>query len=216
MARIISRKIAQIYNSIRPEIISRVSDFKKLWKTGSEKELFKELAFCLLTPQSKAGICWSAVKNLVRKNLLLNGDKKEILRELTGVRFKYKKAEYILEARRKLRSNGKLAIKSNLLQFKNVKKARDWLVKNIKGMGCKEASHFLRNVGLGENLAILDRHVLRNLKSLGLIKEIPKNLSSKRYLEIEKKMEEFANTVDIPLSHLDFVLWFKETGKVFK
>ena len=152
----------------------------------------------------------------MRKNLLLNGDKKEILRELTGVRFKYKKAEYILEARRKLSSNGKLAIKSNLLQFKNVKKARDWLVKNIKGMGCKEASHFLRNVGLGENLAILDRHVLRNLKSLGLIKEIPKNLSSKRYLEIEKKMEEFANTVDIPLSHLDFVLWFKETGKVFK
>lgn len=56
-------------------------------------------------------------------------------------------------------------------------------------MSYKEASHFLRNVGFGEDVAILDRHILRNLERLAVIDEIPKTLSPKLYLEIEDRLE---------------------------
>ncbi len=92
---------------------------------------------------------------------------------------------------------------------------REWLVKNIKGYGYKEASHFLRNIGF-EELAILDRHVLKNLKNYGVIEEVPKSLTPKKYKEIEEKMRRFSKSVDIPISHLDLLFWSNETGEIFK
>jgi N-glycosylase/DNA lyase len=109
-----------------------------------------------------------------------------------------------------------VSIKPKIEKLVKNKNERDWLVRNVKGIGYKEASHFLRNIGLGEKFAILDRHVLKNLKLLEIIKEIPEFLSKKRYLEIENKMKNFADIIKIPLSHLDLLLWYKETGKIFK
>ncbi len=209
-------ELQEIYKNLKPQIISRLEEFKKLWVNGSEKDLFKELVFCILTPQSKAEICWEAVNNLEKKGLLFKGNINQLREEIKNVRFRYKKAEYILEARRKFIINGKPKIKEQIEKFKNIFEAREWLVKNVKGIGYKEASQFLRNIGIGESLTILDRHILKNLKLLGVINRIPESLSKKIYFEIEKKMKEFSKQIDIPLSHLDFVLWYKETGKIFK
>lgn len=185
------------------EIQNRLKEFRK---PKNDKEIFCELAFCLLTPQSRARVCWDAVTNLVKKDILLIGTQKQIRNELTGVRFKNKKAVFICEARRFFNNGG-----LGKLVFE-----REWLVKNIKGMGYKEASHFLRNIGIGLNLAILDRHILKNLKELGVIKDIPGSLTRKRYLEIEKKMGRYAKRIKMPMGCLDLVLWSKETGEVFK
>jgi len=208
-------EMCRIYIFIGGQIISRLGEFRKVLDEGNEERIFAELAFCILTPQSRAKLCWAAIENLTSKNLLLKGDKEQIARELNGVRFKYKKAEYIIDAREKFINNGKLNVREKITGLK-VEEARNYLVSNIKGMGYKEASHFLRNVALAENTAILDRHVLKNLKLLGVIEEIPKSLSKKKYLEIEKRMKDFAEKICIPMSHLDFVLWYKETGDVFK
>jgi N-glycosylase/DNA lyase len=83
-------------------------------------------------------------------------------------------------------------------------------------MGFKEASHFLRNIGRGEDIAILDRHILKNLVKLGVINATPANLSEKTYLSIEEKMKAFSKRAKIPMAHLDLLLWFNETGKLFK
>jgi len=205
-------EIKRIYFSVQEKIRSRLNEFDRLREKGSDEDIFAELVFCLLTPQSKAQSCWKTVETLLNKNLLLKGNKDQISKELNRVRFRYKKAEYIIEAR-KLFSAG---IKSKINEFNDVYNARDWLVQNVKGMGYKEASHFLRNIGFGEELAILDRHILKNLKSLGVIEEIPHSLPKKKYFEIEKKMKKFSEKVKIPMSHLDLVLWYKETGEVFK
>ncbi len=93
---------------------------------------------------------------------------------------------------------------------------RKWLTDNIKGIGYKEAGHFLRNVGIGKDLAILDRHILKNLKVYGAIKEIPEKLNVKTYLETEKQMQDFAKNLKIPMSHLDMLFWCKNTGGIFK
>ena len=84
------------------------------------------------------------------------------------------------------------------------------------GLGYKEASHFLRNIGLGEDLAILDRHILKNLVLLGVIDEVPSSLSRKTYLDIERRMTEFSKRLGINMGQLDLLLWYKEAGEVFK
>jgi N-glycosylase/DNA lyase len=212
----ILEEIRRIYSTTKDQIELRLNEFKRILKAGSDEDIFAELVFCILTPQSKAKSCWSAVKNLLFSDLLLKGDAIRIANELSMVRFRYKKAKYIIEARKTFSSNGQVSIKPKIEKLVKNKNERDWLVRNVKGIGYKEASHFLRNIGLGEKFAILDRHVLKNLKLLEIIKEIPEFLSKKRYLEIENKMKNFADIIKIPLSHLDLLLWYKETGKIFK
>ena len=75
-------------------------------------------------------------------------------------------------------------------------------VRAVTGLGLKEASHFLRNIGRGEDLAILDRHILRNLLRHRVIGRMPKSLTPKRYLVIEERMEAFSEAVGISLGAL--------------
>jgi N-glycosylase/DNA lyase len=132
------------------------------------------------------------------------------------VRFKNNKAKNIVAAREKLIENGKPVLKRILSGFPDVFSRRDWLVANIRGMGYKEGSHFLRNIGMGENLAILDRHVFTHMLRLEIIPEKPASLSPKRYLELEEKLRQFARKAEIPLAHLDILFWYLETGAIFK
>ncbi|MEK9139334.1 MAG: DNA lyase, partial [Bacteroidota bacterium] len=92
---------------------------------------------------------------------------------------------------------------------------RAWLVKNVKGLGWKEASHFLRNIG-HHNLAILDRHILKNLKRHNVIRTLPKTLTAKRYLTIEKKFLAFSQHLGISMDELDLLFWSRETGEILK
>lgn len=209
-------EILKIYLDIKPLIIKRLSEFRNLWENAKDGDIFAELVFCLLTPQSKAKVCWKAVLRLKRKDLLLKGSAGEISKNLKGVRFHNNKAKYIVYARKFFSKNRKIKIKQILNNFKNVFEKREFLVKNIKGMGYKEASHFLRNTGFYEDIAILDRHILKNLKRLKVINKVPLSLSRRKYLEIENRMREFSKNIEIPLSHLDFILWYRETKEVFK
>jgi len=209
-------EIKIIYNSKRQEIELRLNDFKKIWKKGKKKEIFAELVFCILTPQANGKLCWSAVENMIRKGVLFTGDRGQIAKELSSARFIQKKSAYIIEARKKFLLDSKVSLKSVISQIGNGYKAREWLVQNVKGIGYKEASHFLRNIGFEQNLAILDRHILKNLKLIGVIKEIPGSLSKGRYFDIEKRMTEFSKAVQIPMSYLDLLMWYKETGEIFK
>jgi N-glycosylase/DNA lyase len=180
---------------------------------GSEQELFRELVFCLLTPQSRARLCWSSVERLTQRCLLAEGEPVPVREELKGVRFSKRKAEYICRARGTFSSP---SLKSRLREFDSAFQARDWLVQNVLGLGYKEASHFLRNIGRGGDLAILDRHILKNLQLMGVIESIPASLSRKKYLEIEQRMRELSRSMGIPMDHLDLLLWYKEAGEVFK
>jgi len=209
-------KIEAIYNSKRQDIRLRLNEFKKIWKKGTKKEIFAELVFCILTPQANGKACWSAVENMKRKGVLFTGDRSQIIKELSSARFIQKKSAYIVEAREKFLCDNRVSLKSVISKIGDGYEAREWLVQNVKGIGYKEASHFLRNIGFEQNLAILDRHIIKNLKFVGVIKEIPGSLSKGRYFDIEKRMMEFSKAIQIPMSHLDLVMWYKETGEIFK
>ena len=115
-----------------------------------------------------------------------------------------------------MKKKGKIITKDFFNSLPTVYEKRDWIVKNIKGMSYKEAGHFLRNVGFGADVAILDRHILKNLVKLEVIDELPKTLSPKLYLEIEEKMRKYCKFVKIPMDEMDLLLWYKEAGVIFK
>lgn len=211
----IIKEIKQVYSKFKEEIEQRLEEFRQIGKTAPPEELFPELAFCILTPQSKAKLCWEAIISMKKRNILLKGTSKDINKELQKVRFKNKKAEYLYQARCNFFEKEN-SIYKNIKNSKSPLELREYLVKNIKGIGWKEASHFLRNIGFGANIAILDRHIIRNLIELGVLKEYPKNLSEKKYEKIEEKMKKLSKDLDIPIDTLDLVFWAKETGEVFK
>ncbi|MBI4020820.1 MAG: N-glycosylase/DNA lyase [Candidatus Aenigmarchaeota archaeon] len=204
--------LADLYKERRREIAGRLADFE-LMRYRTPKELFPEFCFCLLTPGTKASLADEVVRQLAARDLLFTGSVEQIAPLLAKrVRFYNTKAKRIVQAR-SLFTDDTLR---TLFQLGDNKKMREWLVANVKGLGWKEASHFLRNVGRGEDLAIIDRHILRNLREQGIIDAVPGSLTRKRYLDIEGKVREFSRQVGIPMQELDLLLWSKETGRIFK
>lgn len=190
----------------RKELIKgRLKEFRKV----RGDEIFYEMIFCLLTPQSSAKLCDEAVQNLKKKDFLHR--KLNPVGMIKGkARFHNNKARYLVEVK-----NNFNEIKKKIKETKNGRELREWLVKNVKGFGLKESSHFLRNIGY-RNLAILDRHVLKELEKEGVIEKTPDILSNNLYLKIEEQFKEYAREKRIPIDELDLLLWSIETGEVFK
>jgi len=203
------------YRLKKNDISKRLESFKKLDRL-SERQVFEELAFCIFTPGSKALNGDKAVKELKRQNLLFKGNRDSIAKGLRGiVRFHNNKALYLTQARRYFKKGLKFNIKSFVLADNPIM-VRERLAQEVKGIGYKEASHFLRNIGLGRDLAILDTHILKNLKRLNIITEIPVSMGEKKYLDLESKMNEFSKYVKIPIAALDLLFWSHETGFIYK
>lgn len=204
------------YGKMKIRIRKRLLEFKQVWKASDER-IFEEMVFCLCTPQSSARSCFSAVEALARSRVLFRGNEAAIGRMLRGkVRFHNNKSRYIIEARQTFSDrSGRLGIKE-MLHHPDPFTLRQWLVRNIKGLGYKEAGHFLRNIGMGDDIAILDRHILRKMVRYKIIKEIPDALSKKRYLDLEEKLRGFSRQIGIPMAELDLLFWSQETGEIFK
>ena len=210
-------EIEKIYKEKQKDIEKRLKEFKEIWEKGSNEDIHAELSFCILTPQSKAVNAWKAITTLRENGLLFNGSAEDIVEYLNIVRFKNNKAKYLVALREQMQNEkGEIITKDFFNSITDVKDKREWIVKNIKGMAYKEAGHFLRNIGFGKEIAILDRHILKNLVKLEVIEDVPKSLTPKLYLEIEEKMKAYCKFISIPMDSLDLLLWYKEAGEIFK
>ena len=212
--RIKIEELKQAYSTKKTEIKKRLRDFRKVWQEDDHR-IFSELVFCLCTPQSKARECGKAVSRLVKSNVLFEGDVEKIISGLRGVRFPNNKARYIAEARDKFTENGRICIKDKI-NSGDVYSSREWFYSNVKGLGLKESSHFLRNIGFGKDLAIIDVHILKNMVRYGLIEGIPKTISKGKYFLFETILKDFSRKTDIPIAELDLLFWSAETGEIFK
>jgi N-glycosylase/DNA lyase len=197
-------------------IRARLAEFaavpRELW--------FYELSYCLLTPQSSAVNASRVVEALQTIRFLeMGGDPTPLLRDRHHyIRFHNTKSRRLLEARETyhLLLAELDRSRASAHSFKTDGYVlRDWLLTHVRGLGWKEASHFLRNIGFQE-LAILDRHILRNLKHHGVIRSIPKTLTPKRYVSIERAFMKFAGVLNIPMDELDLLFWSRETGEIRK
>lgn len=201
------------YHKIKSQIDARLKEFEDVWSKGSNSDILTELIFCLCTPQSDAHKCWSAaqeLKNNIENNLQIG----QILRK-HGVRFHNTKALRIERAHFNWQNSTKTVIESIKALSGDAITFRDIIAQSVNGFGLKEASHFLRNIGISNDICILDRHILRNLVRLSVIDEIPK-LNKKKYHEIEQKMIAYAHKIKVPVAALDLVFWWNSKGEIFK
>jgi N-glycosylase/DNA lyase len=211
----IQDKVNELRNSKVKDLVDKRLKSFKAFKNKSNKEWFSELCFCILTANSKAKTAIA-----IQKEVSASGFCTLCLDDLRGAikrnkhRFHNNKARFIVEARKHMNIKDiikKIADNGEEGQLD----AREWLVKNVKGLGYKESSHFLRNVGY-DDLAILDRHILNLMLKDGMIKEKPKALTKKIYLEIEEKFRQLASKLGMSCAELDMYLWSMKTGIVLK
>jgi len=202
----------------RQEIRARLDQFRAVWRNGSDAQLWEELVFCIFTAGASARMGFRAVEAV--RPLLLEGTREQMTRALRAAgahRFPVARPGYIIVTRTYLREHCNLALRATLASFASASERRDWLARErgIKGLGYKEASHFLRNIGLLGH-AILDKHVMNCLADLELVDSPQPPATRARYLQTEERMRSFARELRIDFDELDLVLWSMKTGEVLK
>lgn len=203
------RQLREEYVRHGAEIRSRLEEFR----TVPAHRYFYELSFCLMTPQSSAVQCDKVSRELERRGFRdAPFDPTALLRGFEGgyVRF------HNVKARRLLRARDDFAQILALLQSEaSDREVRNLLARQVHGIGMKEASHFLRNIGRTQ-VAIIDRHILRNLVRLGVLENDTPPSSPQRYLAVETLFDDVATGLGMAIDELDLLLWRRETGFILK
>ena len=195
------------HSDIQTKIQQRIQEFKNV-NTHSAEELFQELCFCILTANFNAERTILIHQRL--RECFCTTPEEALSKKLRqqGYRFPNIRAVYIID------SVSKKDVLPTIIQTFQRDERRTWLVQNIKGLGYKEASHFLRNIGF-DDYAIIDSHILELLERYNFIKQ-PKTLTKKKYIEIEKLLQTISQQTHLTLAELDLYLWYMETGKILK
>ena len=208
--------IRQVHRERSAPIRERLAEFEQVLKRGDDAEIWEEMVYCFFTGGCSARMGMRSV-DAVRPHLR-SGGWEAIRNALSGVhRYPNARSRYVIESRDFLENAIGFRIKAKLESFDCDLSRRDWLVKEkgIKGLGYKEASHFLRNIGY-KGYAILDKHVLRCLAELKIIDDPkPPNTRSK-YLSVENRLKTLTEAAEIDFDEMDLVLWSMKTGEILK
>ena len=192
---------------LKNKVEERILEFKNTGKSCCDR-IYEELCYCILTANFNAERAIKIHERICECFLnMREGELERVLRD-NGYRFPFR-AKYIVNAR-KYREKIKELVDNNIGESE----FREWLKNNIKGLGYKEASHFMRNIGYS-NIAIIDSHILELLEKHRLVNK-PKTLTKRKYLEIEGTLREIAEQNNLSLAELDLYLWYIETGKILK
>ena len=193
----------------RALIRKRLADFRAI----TPHQYFYELAYCFMTPQSSAVNAAMAQQELMAIDFQHSDVDPQPVLDRRDHYIRFHRTKAVLLMKMKTEYNAILSMLSN---EDSAFQKRELLVKNVKGIGYKEATHFLRNVGLNDGLAILDRHILRCLKKHNVIRSLPKSLTGKKYLSLERRFQEFADQIGISVDELDLLFWSGATGEILK
>lgn len=226
--------LRQEYENKRRRIVERLNQFEKFFnepyswhyinnelrllpvETKDDYRLFEELCFCIFTANTSAEMGLKAVDAV--RNVLMSGNANDMTRRLEGIyRFNNLRPEFIVHTRNYLRNSLNFQIKNKIKSLKDKNELRDFfaLNKDIKGLGYKESSHFLRNIGF-KGYAILDKHIINSLHEFGILKTNEKPKNAREYLEIEQKFIDFSKNVGIDMDEMDLLLWSRKNGRILK
>jgi N-glycosylase/DNA lyase len=204
------------YRGKKPLIVQRLAEFRKVYEKG-DRAIFEELCYCILTAGSSAKMGMRTVEAL--KDIIRSGSEKDLRQRARAhsVRFWRLRPSYIVHTREYLDEACGLKLKRLIGSFDDRDTRRDFFAKNkgVKGIGYKEASHFLRNIGF-PGYAILDKHILNSLREMGVISARMRPTTRAGYLAIEIKLEQFSKEIGIDMDHLDLLLWSRKTGEILK
>jgi len=210
-------ELQKTYREKRAAIRARLADFEAIRREADDARLFEELVYCIFTAGASARMGLNAVER-VRPHLFKAGHPR-LNRLLVGAhRYPKARSGYVVYTRNYLKEDCDLRLRERLESFgKDADARRDFFARNsgIKGIGYKEASHYLRNIGY-RGYAILDKHILRTLCEFEVIESPNPPATKKKYLAVEENMRKFAREITINFDELDLLLWSNKTGEILK
>jgi N-glycosylase/DNA lyase len=211
----LSRAVAAICPDIKSQIESNIEP--------NERDLWWELSTCVLSSQVPFSLAVSAANEIDKKGLLLteNDDIEvlahklfEVLSSPLNVEGGTRKYRFPELRSRHLAATHTIVTKEYgslvklLASFDNASEARSWLIKHVPGLGPKQSSMFLRNIGASYELAILDRHVLNYMSALGIYSGDKPYISSiNTYRQCEVLLRGHADDLECSVGLLDWAIW---------
>lgn len=216
------KQINRAVEVICRDIQDRTVELK--WNELSEENILFELVLSILGSQNKYEVALKFANVIKEENILISYpiiNDSAILEEMlekifttpqivdnsiVKYRFPKTRAKYIAYSLLFLEKHG--GIKEILSNSKTTMDIRKFIVKNIKGIGPKQASHFLRNIGYSNQIAVLDVHILRYMCIQGVISEEYKSVSNlKLYEYLELKLIKFLEFILAPIGFIDQAIW---------
>jgi N-glycosylase/DNA lyase len=194
------------------------------WRDATEERLLFELVLAILGSQNRYEVALGFAEEIKKQKLLTNNlsismeeltqkiqtilsSAIEIEGSLIRYRFPNAKAKYIAYDLMYLQKIG--GLKSLLAQTEETTSLRAFFVKEIKGIGPKQSSHFLRNVGYTNEVAVLDVHILRYMHIQGIIEDTYMKAigTLKQYEKIESLLMDFLRYMKYPIGLIDQAIW---------
>jgi len=209
-------ELKTLYLLKRVAIQERLNDFEAIWRSADDFRLFEELVFCIFTAGASAKMGINCIERI--RPILLTATHGRLTRAvLHKHRYPRSRSGYIVHTRKYVQREHAMNLRNAIESITDFHLRRDFFAANpgIKGIGYKEASHYLRNIGL-RGYAILDKHILRSLHEFEVIDSPKPPGTRRRYLEIEEKMRDFARNIAIDFDELDLLLWSIKTGEILK
>jgi N-glycosylase/DNA lyase len=225
----INNAIAGLCQDVEDAIKSRA------WSDMTERELIHELVLCILGSGVRYEIAASYsvaiskngcllkkylkepdyIKNSVL--LILNNEVASLWDDRRYKRYRYPniRATYIAESYCNI-VNEFDSLKSFLSKSGPATKLRRELVRICPGIGPKQASHFLKNVGYSDELAIIDRHIIKYMEMTDNNININSQLGRlDKYEHVESIYINAISKFKFPVAIVDQAMWFvmRELGK---
>ncbi len=189
-----------------------------------EYDLRKELVGCILGSQVRHEMAIASTENLEQAGLLddvwwssrrddgfgpivfdvLSGQRHD-LRHRGRYRFPRARTTQLTQARDAI---AQVPLAARLANNEPPRCLRQTLVGDIPGLGPKQASMFLRNIGRSYDLAILDTHVLRFMDMQALLPMDQAHTGTLAgYERVERVVVNYAATLRCPVGYLDWAIW---------
>jgi len=198
------------------------------WDAMNENDLWRELVACILGSRVRFDVAHAAIERMDKAGLFssahrfLRSDEYEhdILRVLaatgkagedSGLQGRYPfprlRAKQIRTAAGTLYADGG-TIRRLLQEAHDMREVRRRLSADVAGLGPKQASLFLRNVGYAIHVAVLDIHVLTYMNWIGLTPSLLKTIRTVRQYEmLEDAFVEHSCSAGFPPSLYDVAVW---------
>ncbi|MEA5099184.1 MAG: hypothetical protein VB011_01535 [Bacteroidales bacterium] len=203
-------------------------DNKDTWRNKLECDLLSELVLCILSSNIKYEVALlytiklkdeEYIKKAINNELEVKQLYKCLLEpisineNLIRYRFPKSKSEQLFKTIKNIYGN-KRTIKEILINAETSSEARNSLISICVGMGYKQSSMFLRNIGFCFDLAIIDTHIIDYLKLVDVLPSEIGDISKSTYLKIESLYSKYAKSKQFDINKLDVAIW--NVMKVYK
>lgn len=211
------------------DMCEQVANYVKVlhWEDMDEKSILRELIICILGSGVRYELAAAYADEILSNPTFISQQQSEpsladeissILslptyckiekKQYTKYRYPKRGAKHVARSIKSIRDKHS-SIKKLLKKKLDTRHLRKELIILCPGIGPKQGSHFLKNIGYTEDIAVLDRHIVRYMEAAEK-NEICKRTLSRldNYELVEKRFQKITEKFSHSPSIVDQSMWF--------